>query len=98
MVYSTELKSHCNHVTVILNQLKEHQLYAKESKCSFGQSKVEYFGHIITVEGVAADLSKVATMLNWPKPSNIKQMRFLGITSYYKEVCKWILGCSKTFN
>lgn len=89
LVYSTDLNNHCYRVTVVLNLLKEHQLYAKGSKCSFGQTKVEYLGHIRSVEGVVADPSKISAMVEWPKPTNIKQLRgFLGLTGYYWKFVK----------
>lgn len=59
LIYSPDLESHIKHLTITLQILKQHQLYAKHSKCSFAQSHIEYLGHIIRKEGVAADQSKI---------------------------------------
>ena len=73
----------------MLNILQEHQLYAKKCKCSFGQIEVEYHGHIISGEGVRADPKKVESMLKWPKPASVKELKgFLGLTGYYRKFVK----------
>jgi hypothetical protein len=47
--------------------------------------EVDYLGHTVSGSGVAMDKLKVQTVLDWPKPTNVKQLRgFLGLTGYYK--------------
>nr|XP_027118736.1 uncharacterized protein LOC113735978 [Coffea arabica] len=85
LVYSSTLEEHVKHVEEVMCILRQHQLYAKMSKCSFAQMQVEYLGHIITAEGVQADPKKIECMEQWPNPTNIKQLRgFLGLTGYYR--------------
>nr|XP_016500597.1 PREDICTED: uncharacterized mitochondrial protein AtMg00860-like [Nicotiana tabacum] len=84
LFYSASLNEHKQHLERVLEIPREEQLFARLSKCSFGQSKVEYLGHIITWEGVAKDPSKIEAMINWPISKSIKALReFLGLTGYY---------------
>ncbi|XP_026410652.1 uncharacterized protein LOC113305875 [Papaver somniferum] len=67
----------------------KNQLFAKLSKCSFGQDKLEYLGHIISGEGVSADPLKVDCMTRCTTPTSIKDLRrFLGLTGYYRRFFK----------
>jgi hypothetical protein len=55
LVYSSSLKEHQAHLRTVLEVLRSNKLFAKASKCSFAQDKIEYLGHIISREGVATD-------------------------------------------
>lgn len=52
LAYSTDEITHCQHLGIVIGILQKHQLFAKASKCSFGQQQVEYLGHIISKERV----------------------------------------------
>ncbi|KAF5775135.1 putative nucleotidyltransferase, Ribonuclease H [Helianthus annuus] len=85
LVYSPSWTSHLAHLTTTLQLLLDNQLVAKMSKCVFGQNQIAYLGHIITGQGVAVDPSKIEAILQWPTPSNVKEVRaFLGLTGYYR--------------
>lgn len=71
LVYSSDIPSRVSHLHSVLTTLRNNSLFAKLSKCSFGQLKVEYLGYTITGEGVTADLSKIDNMLNWPTPTSV---------------------------
>ena len=50
---------------MVLEKLREHQLYAKFSKCEFWLKEVGFLGHVISGEGIAVDPTKVDTVTNW---------------------------------
>ncbi|XP_022877076.1 uncharacterized protein LOC111395327 [Olea europaea var. sylvestris] len=69
----------------VLTILVAKHLYSNAKKCHFGQHQIEYLGHFVSAEGVPADPSKKAAMVQWPTPLNIRELRgFLGLTGYYK--------------
>jgi hypothetical protein len=71
LVYSKSEEEHEQHLQVILQQLCDHQLYAKFSKCAFWLKKVPFLGHVISAKGIAVDPSKVQEVLDWKSPRSI---------------------------
>ena len=56
------------YLRVVLQTLKEHQLYAKYNKCEFWLSSVTFLGHLISSEGVEVDPRKMEAVKNLPRP------------------------------
>lgn len=64
-------------------------MFAKLSKCAFAREEIEYLGHVITGQGVAAEDPKVKCMVEWPTPTTVRSLRgFLGLTGYYRKFIK----------
>lgn len=86
LIYSPDLQVHAQHLAQVLQALRLNQLFAKQSKCTFAQTKLEYLGHIISDSGVATDPDKTAAIVQWPRPTNTTELRgFLGLTGYYRK-------------
>ena len=84
LVYSKNKKEHAEHLRIVLTRLREHQLYAKFSKCDFWLKEVQFLGHVLSAEGVAVDPSKVKDVLDWKPPTTVHQVQsFLGLAGYY---------------
>jgi hypothetical protein len=73
----------------VLSILRENELKVKKSKCTFAKQQILYLGHVISNEGVSADKTKIAPILKWQRPDNVKALRsFLGMTGYYRKFIK----------
>ena len=89
LVYSPSLAAHVAHLKSALEVLRKHNLFSKRSKCIFGVLEVEYLGHVISLQGVASNPSKISAVKEWPTPTTVKQLRgFLGLTGYYRRFVK----------
>jgi len=85
LVYSKSEEEHAKHLRIVLNTLATHKLYAKFKKCDFWMEKVHFLGHVISKEGITVDPTKIAAIIDWPRPSNMTKVRsFLGMAGYYR--------------
>jgi hypothetical protein len=64
LVYSQNEEEHVEHLRIVLTRLRDHQLYAKFSKCEFWLNKVPFLGHVLSSEGILVDPTKVQEVLD----------------------------------
>ena len=84
LVYSKDAQEHEHHLRIVLQTLRENQLFAKLSKCDFWLKEVSFLGHIVYAEGIRVDPIKIEAIVNWKPPRNVTEMRsFLGLAGYY---------------
>ncbi|PKA58643.1 RNA-directed DNA polymerase like [Apostasia shenzhenica] len=89
LIYSKNHEEHEQHLHLVLQKLREKQLYAKFSKCEFWLSSVHFLGHVISAEGVSVDPHKISAIVDWPKPTSVSEIRsFLGLVGYYRKFVK----------
>jgi hypothetical protein len=85
LVYSKSTVEHEEHLRVVLQRLRDHQLYAKFSKCEFCINEVSFLGHVISPEVIVVDPGKVRDVLDWKPPTSVTQVRsFFGLAGYYR--------------
>ena len=93
LVYSSSKEEHAEHLRIILQTLREHQLYAKFIKCQFWLDRVAFLGHVVSAEGISVDPRKIEAIVDWKPPTNVTEVRsFLGLAGYYR---KFVEGFSK---
>ncbi len=55
LIYSRNEEDHASHLRIVLQTLKDKELYAKFSKCEFWLSSVAFLGHIISDSDIMVD-------------------------------------------
>ncbi|KAM2616927.1 hypothetical protein TB1_033384 [Malus domestica] len=89
LVYSKSKAEHARHLKLVLSSLREHQLYAKFSKCEFWLNQVAFLGHVVSAQGIQVDSQKVAAVENWEQPQTVTEVwSFLGLAGYYRRFVK----------
>jgi RNase H-like domain found in reverse transcriptase/Reverse transcriptase (RNA-dependent DNA polymerase) len=71
---------------LVLEKLREHDLFLKAKKCEFCQTRIEYLGMIIEEGKISIDAVKLGGIRDWPVPTMLKQTRsFLGFGNFYRK-------------
>ena len=84
LIYSKFEEEHEGHLRIVLQVLRDHQLYSKFNKCEFWLTKVKLFGHVVSASGVSVDPEKVEVVMSRKRPKLVFEIRnFLGLVGYY---------------
>ena len=65
LIYSQSEWEHEYHLRIVLQLLRDHQMYTKFSKCEFWLTEVRFLGHVVSASGVSVNLEKVEAMMSW---------------------------------
>ncbi|KAA0056178.1 DNA/RNA polymerases superfamily protein [Cucumis melo var. makuwa] len=68
-------ESHEEHLRIVLQTLRDKQLYAKFSKCEFWLEQVVFFRHVVLAKGVSVDPQKVEAVVNWERLTSVTEVR-----------------------
>ena len=87
LIYSQSEEEHEDHLRVVLQLLRDHQLYAKFSKCEFWLTKVRFLGYTVSASGVLVDLEKVEAVMSWERLKSVFEIHsFLGLAGYNRRI------------
>ena len=85
LIYSQSEWEHEYHLRIVLQLLRDHQMYAKYSKCEFCLIEVRFLGHVVSASGVSVDPEKVEAVMSWERLKLVFEIRsFLGLAGYYR--------------
>jgi hypothetical protein len=96
LVFSKTTEEHEENLRIVLGKLRQHQLYAKFSKCEFWMEEVAFLGHVLSAKGVVVDPSKIEVVSKWQSPKYVNEIHSsLGVAGYYR---RFIENFSKIAN
>ena len=85
LIFTETLEEHRKITRRVLELLEKHKLYLHRDKCEFEKTTVKYLGVIISHNSISMDPVKIASVTEWPAPTNKKEVQsFLGFTNFYR--------------
>ena len=85
IIYSKTRKEHTEHVRRVLAKLKEAGLQVDIKKSEFYIQETTFLGLLVSTEGLKINPEKVAVVVDWPAPTNLRQAQsFIGFCNFYR--------------
>lgn len=89
IIAAKTLEEHFRLLKLVSDRLRAACLTISITKSKFCQKKVNYVGYILCEEGICVDADKIAPILNYESPKNIKGVRrLLGMGAFYQRFIK----------
>jgi Reverse transcriptase (RNA-dependent DNA polymerase) len=89
LIFASNQKDLQKHTKMVLQRLREHDLFLKPKKCEFNKTTMEYLGLIIQEGKLSMDPVKLSRIQDWPTPTMVKQVRgFIGFANFYRRFIK----------
>ncbi|XP_062100944.1 uncharacterized protein LOC133806877 [Humulus lupulus] len=88
LVYSKTPEDHVEHLAIVLQNLRVHQIYAKKEKRDFWMNNVKFLGHVISQEGIIVDHAKIDSVLQWERSKNVTKLTRKDLKFMWDESCE----------
>ncbi|KAG6453520.1 hypothetical protein O3G_MSEX008200 [Manduca sexta] len=99
IIASENETEHKEHLRLIFERFNTYGITINLNKCSFGQSRIEFLGHEVSVDGIKPLTEKVEAIINFPKPKSITDLRrFLGMLNFYRPHIPNLASCQYELN
>jgi hypothetical protein len=86
LITNRSFENHLNQLDEILQRLKENNLQVNGDKSSFCAIEAEFFGFVLTRQGIKPQVKKVQVIVKIATPKTVKQVcSFIGMINYYKD-------------
>ena len=80
---NTAVEEHDERLECTLQRVHKAGLKLNRSKCEFRKTKIEYFGHVISREGISPSKKRVRAIRELPAPTNVSELRrVIGMINY----------------
>ncbi|XP_064477744.1 uncharacterized protein LOC135391418 [Ornithodoros turicata] len=85
LVSSSFLEEHLAHLHLVFTRLADHGIVMNIQKCEFGQSSLEFLGHMVSSDGISPLPAKVEAIVKYPELQSFRQLRrFVGLINLYR--------------
>ena len=85
IIATKDFSTHLNVLEKVFSRLLTAGLTVNKEKCEFVKSELKFLGYVVDKHGLRTDPSKVESMVNYPIPKCVKDVRrFVGLISWYR--------------
>lgn len=86
IIFSPSFEEHLRHLRLVCYRFRDANIKLKPSKCHFSHAEVNYFGGVVSWDGVRPDPEKIKAVQDFPIPKTPLVVRaFLGLSGYYRK-------------
>ena len=99
LIYGKTKEELDENTKLVLERIREADLYCKPRKCEFCKTKIEYLGMVVEEGKVSMDPGKLKGIQDWPIPTTVKQVRaFLGFGNFYRRFIRKFSDLARPLN
>ena len=99
IIYLKTFEEHIEHITKVLEKLREANLMIKLRKCKFFEAEISFLGHIVRRHELKSDLKKIEKIKKLSTSINLINLKSaLGLFSYYRRFIKNFSKIAKPMN
>ena len=99
LIHADSIKRHDTILQEVLKRLKSAGLKLNAAKCEFRKSHTEFFGHLVTGDGVGPHPEKVIAITDMARPQNVTEVRqVMGMIQYLARLLPNLADVAKPLN